>query len=427
MTTFLVIWAGQLVSTLGSALATFAIGVWVYETTGSTTRFSVTLLASSLASVGLAPLAGAIADRWDRRTVMIVSDTGAALTSVFVLAMLLTGRLQVWHIYLTAFANAAFSTFQRPAYAASTSLLVPKQHLARAGGMAQIGNAVGQLVAPALAGALYVAVGLRSILMVDIVTYVVALTTLVVVRIPKPATMEETEDQDRSLWQDVIFGWRYLRRRAGLRGLLLTYTALNFFLVISLALYAPRILEITTPDVLGYVNLVGSVGMVAGTLLMSAWGGPRRRILGIYAGETMIGLTTLLFGLSVPLPVLALSRFFCLVAMPISGACHQAILQSKVSPKVQGRVFSTQGMIIDAGVPLAYLVAGPLAERVVAPAMAQGGSLARWAEPLVGTGPGRSMGLIFIAAGLLNTLISLVVLLNPRIRRVEIELPDAVA
>ncbi|MCJ7551898.1 MAG: MFS transporter [Anaerolineae bacterium] len=426
MTTFITVWAGQLVSTLGSALTTFAVGVWVYETTGSATQFSITLLASSIASVGLAPLAGVIADRWDRRLVMILSDTGAALSSVFVLAMLLTGNLKVWHIYLTAFSNSACRSFQWPAYAATTSLLIPKEHLGRASGIAQIGHAVGQLAAPAIAGALFVTSGLRTILVIDVATYLVALATLVAVRFPKPVATEEGQRIESSIWKEALFGWTYIRQRAGLLGLLVTYAFLNLFLCITLALYTPLILGITTPDILGYLNSVGGLGMLVGTLLMSAWGGPKRRILGIYAGETVIGITTLLLGLPLSVPLMAMSRFFSLMAMPVSGGCNHAIWQSKVRPDIQGRVFATQGMIIDAGVPLAYLVAGPLAERVFGPGMAAGGPLVRLFGPLVGVGPGRGIGLIFVIAGALNVLISLAVLVYPRIRRVELELPDAV-
>ena len=336
MTTFITVWAGQLVSTLGSALTNFAMGVWVYQETGSPTLFTLTMLSSALPYVALSPLAGVIADRWDRRVVMILSDTGAGLSSGFIVVMVLTGNLEVWHVYVAAFLNSAFSTFQWPAYSAATSLLVPKEHLGRAGGMTQIGEAISQLAAPAIAGALYVSSGLRAVLLIDIATYLVALGTLLAVRFPQPEASEEGEKARGSFWKEAAFGWTYIHGRAGLFGLLITFAIVNFFVSITFALYTPLILGMTTPDVLGYLNAAGGLGMLVGTLLMSTWGGPRRRIWGIYIAETIMGITTLLFGLRLSIPLMAINNFFFMLAMPISSGCSQAIWLAKTPPELQG-------------------------------------------------------------------------------------------
>ncbi len=427
MTTFLIVWAGQLVSTLGSALTKFAMGVWVYETTGSPTLFTLTMLSSAIPYVALSPLAGVIADRWDRRVVMILSDTGAGLSTGFVIAMMLTGNLEVWHVYLGTFLNSAFSSFQWPAYSAATSLLVPKEHLGRAGGMTQIGEAISQLAAPAIAGALFVSSGLRAVLLIDIATYLVALGTLLVVRFPQPEASEEGGKVKGSFWKEAAFGWTYIRSRAGLFGLLITFAIVNFFLNITYVLYTPLILGMTTPDVLGYLNGAGGLGMLLGTLLMSAWGGPRRRIWGIYVAETVMGITTLLFGLRLSIPLIAINNFFFMLAMPISSGCSQAIWQTKVAQDIQGRVFAIRRMIAYSIIPIAYLISGPLAEKLFEPSMAEGGAWVPLFGSLVGVGPGHGIALIFVIGGALYTMIILAILINPHIRRVELELPDAIA
>jgi MFS transporter, DHA3 family, macrolide efflux protein len=424
--TFITVWTGQLVSTLGSSLTNFALGVWIFETTGSATLFAMTLLVSILPQVALSPLAGVVADRWDRRRVMMLADSGAAASSLFVVAMLLTGRLEIWHVYVSTFFNAAFSTFQWPAYSAATSLLVPKAHLGRAGGMTQIGDAISLLAAPALAGALYVTAGMRIILLIDLATYLVALATLLSVRFPRPEITEEAVAARGSFWNEASFGWRYIRARPGLLGLLMTFAVLNFLVSTTFALYTPLILGMTTPDVLGYVNSVGGVGMLAGTLLMSAWGGPKRRIFGIFVAESVLGFTTLLFGLRLSIPLIAVNNFFFLLAMPVSNGCSQAIWQTKVKPDIQGRVFAIRRMIAMSIMPLAYAVAGPLAELVFEPWMAEGGALAPVLGPVMGVGPGHGIGLIFTLFGALYVLGAGVILLHPRIRRLELEIPDAV-
>jgi MFS transporter, DHA3 family, macrolide efflux protein len=426
MKTFIRIWAGQLVSTLGSALTNFALGVWIYETTGSATLFAVTLLVAILPYIALSPVAGVMADRWDRRLIMIFADTGAGLSSLFIAAMLLMGRLEVWHVYVSAFVNAAFSTFQWPAYSAATSLLVPKQHLGRAGGMTQIGDAISQMAAPALAGALFVTGGLRIILLIDLATYLIAVTTLLLVRFPQPQATEEGQAAKGSFWREASFGWRYIRARPGLLGLLGTFAALNFLVSTTFALYTPLILGLTTPDKLGYVNAVGGLGMLVGTLLMSIWGGPQRKIFGIFAAEMMLGITTLLFGVGLSIPLIALNNFWFMVAMPISNGCSQAIWQTKVKPDIQGRVFSIRRMIAFSIMPLAYAIAGPLAELVFEPWMAEGGKLSGLLGPVFGVGPGHGIALIFTVFGALYMLGVSVIILHPRIRRLEVEIPDSV-
>jgi DHA3 family macrolide efflux protein-like MFS transporter len=424
MTIFSIVWAGQLISTLGSGLTSFALGVWVYEETGSATLFAVNMVIWVLPNVALSPVAGVLADRWDRRLVMILSDSGAGLSSLFVVVMLLTGALDVWQVYVATFFNSAFSVFQWPAYSAATSLLVPKQHLGRAGGMTQIGEAISRLAAPAMAGALFVSVGLPAILLIDVVTYLVALGTLIAVRFPRPQTARGEQVGKGAFWKEAVYGWTYIRRRPGLFGLLAVFAGLNFLLSVAFPLLTPMLLDMTSPDVLGYVDSMGGLGMLVGTLVMSVWGGPQRRIYGIYAVETLVGLSTLLLGARLSVPLIAVGEFGMMLGMPISNGCSQAIWQTKVAPDVQGRVFSIRSMIAFSIQPIAYAAAGPLAERIFEPWMAEGGRLASSLGPVIGVGPGRGIGLIFVIVGALYALSTALILLHPRIRRLELELPD---
>jgi len=178
MRVFGVIWSGQLVSTIGSGLTGFALGVWIYQKTGSTTLFALNMLAFALPNLLVSPLAGALVDRWDRRWAMIFSDTGAGISTLVVALLFVSQRLEVWQVMLVTAAISAFSTFQWPAYSAATTMLVPKEQLGRASGMVQIGEAISQLISPALAGALFVTAGLGGVVLVDFVTYLFAVGTL---------------------------------------------------------------------------------------------------------------------------------------------------------------------------------------------------------------------------------------------------------
>jgi MFS family permease len=405
MQVFSIIWFGQLVSTLGSGMTSFALGVWIYQETGSTTLFAFNLLAYALPNLFVAPFTGALVDRLDRRWMMILSDTGAGLSTLSVALLFFTGRLEVWHIYIATAVNASFSTIQWPAYSAATTLLVPKAQLGRASGMVQIGEAMSQLISPAVAGALLVRAGLQGVVLVDFATYLFAVFTLLLVRIPSPGVSAEGQEGRGSLLKEALYGWNYITARSGLFGLLLVFAVFNFLTGLTNPLVAPMILDMTSPEVLGYLASIVGIGMLAGTLVMSAWGGPKRRIHGVLGFLMLSGLFTALFGLRPSIPLIAVAGFGLMFTMPIINGSSQAIWQSKVAPDLQGRVFSV---------------------RVFKPLLTQDGALAGSVGRVVGVGPGRGTGLLFIVIGLLSALAALSGYFNPRVRLVEDELPDAI-
>lgn len=423
--TFLVIWFGQLVSTLGSGLTGFALGVWIYQETGSITLFALNLLAFTIPNLLVSPVAGALVDRWDRRWVMILSDTGAGLSTVMVALLFTMGHLEIWHVYLLTAINAAFSTFQWPAYSAVTTLLVPKSQLGRAGGMVQIGEAISALASPAVAGVLFVTIGLPGVVLVDFATYLFAVTTLLVVKVPRPPETEAGVEGRGSLLQEAAYGWKYILARKGLLGLLIIFAVTNFLTSMWNPLLPPMILEMSSPEMLGYLASLVGIGMLLGTLLMSAWGGPKRRIHGVLGFMIISGVFQMLLGLRPSLVLIAIAGFGAMFASPIINASSQAIWQSKVAPDVQGRVFAVRRMIAWSTIPLAYILAGPLADRVFNPLLVEGGALASSVGRVLGVGAGRGTGLLFMLTGFLSILAAVGGYIYPRVRHIEDELPDA--
>ncbi|HSF81855.1 MAG TPA: MFS transporter [Anaerolineales bacterium] len=426
MRTFSIVWFGQLVSTLGSGLTGFALGVWVFQETGSVTLFALNLLAYAVPNLLVSPLAGALVDRWDRRRVMIMSDTGAGLSTLAIALLWMAGSLEVWHIYLATVVNSTFSAFQWPAYSAATSLLVPKRHLGRAGGMVQIGEAISQLISPAVAGALFVTSGLQAIVLIDFATYLFAILTLSFIRFPQPKETVEGASGKGALLKEAGYGWRYILARPGLLGLLGVFAATNFLTGMMSPLLPPLLLKMTSPDMMGYLSSIVGVGMLLGTVLMSAWGGPQRRVHGVLGYMAIGGLFISLLGMRPSLPLMAVGGFGMMFVMPIINGSSQAIWQSKVAADVQGRVFAVRRMIAWSMIPLAYILAGPLADRVFEPLLLADGPLASSLGVLMGVGPGRGTGLLIVIMGLLSALVAIGGYLNPRVRLVEDELPDAI-
>lgn len=427
MKIFTLIWAGQLISLIGSGLTSFALGVWVYQTTGSVTQYALIPLFFTLPNLLLSPLAGALVDRWDRRWVMILSDTGAALTTLAIALLFRAGQLQVWHIYLAVGVGSAFGVFQWPAYSAATTLLVPKKHYGRASGMVQLGQAIGQIISPVLAGLLVVKIQVWGVILIDFATFLFAVITLLFVHVPKPEATTEGKEGKGSLLREAAYGWTYLIVRPGLMGMLILFATLNFLMGFINALFAPMILAFTSADVLGTVLSIAGSGMLVGGLVMSVWGGSKRRIHSLLGFLILAGLSIVAIGLRPSVPLIAAAAFGFFFCIPIASGSSQAIWQSKVAPDVQGRVFSIRSMLATSAAPLAYILAGPLADRVFEPLLAVGGPLAGSVGQIIGAGPGRGIGLIFILMGILNVLATTAGYLYPRIRLVEDELPDAIA
>ena len=427
MRIFMVIWTGQFVSLIGSGLTGFALGVWVYMETGSVTPLALIALFYTVPHLVVAPFAGALVDRWDRRTAMILSDSGAAACTAVIAVLLYTGTLEIWHIYVVALASSSFSTFQWPAYSAATTLLVPKRHLTRASGMVQTAQSASQILSPMIAGLLIVTIQIWGVLIIDFATFLFALVTLLFIRIPRPEPTLDGQQGKGSLFHEVIFGWSYIKARPGLLALLLFFAGINLTGSATGVLFTPLVLSFSSPVVLGTIQSAGGVGMLLGGLFLSVWGGPRRRVYGVLGFGFLGGAATTFLGIQPNALVIAAASFASLFAIPITNGCSQAIWQTKTAPDVQGKVFSIRRAIAWSTTPVSFLLVGPLADNMFEPLMTVNGSLAGSVGKIIGAGPGRGIGLMFIIIGVLMMVVAGVCYLYPRLRYVEDELPDMVA
>ncbi|MEW5826208.1 MAG: MFS transporter [Candidatus Bipolaricaulota bacterium] len=424
---FTLVWAGQIVSVLASSATSFALTLWAYQTTGSATALGVISMSFLIPYLVLAPIAGVMVDRYNRKLMMMVSDIAAAAGTVAILILHATGGLEIWHLYLTAVLIGLGNTFQWPSYSAAISTMVPKEHLQRANGMMTLVESGPGVVAPILAGALYPIVGLAGILILDIATFAVAIGVLAFVRIPTPArSADGTAAQGRFL-REAVYGFGYIFQRKGLLKLLVFFTVLNCFNGVW-ALASPFVLARTGNQsaTLGAVMSACAIGGVASGLLLAVWGGFRRRMASIFVGEIIFGLVGItLFGLGRGLSIWIPAAAVGTMAVSLSNGAALAILQAKVSPDIQGRVFSARRLFSWSVTPITPVVYGVLADYVAEPAMAAGTGLARAFGWLVGTTPGSGMALLFTGAGLAYVLVALFVLFFVRdVRRLESAWPD---
>lgn len=428
MRSFNIIWIGQLFSLLGSELTGFALGIWVYQNTGSVTQFALISFFTIIPGLVLSPIIGALVDRWDRRRIMIFSDTGAALSTLFIATLLWGGQLETWHIYLATIITSTLSAFQNPAYTAAITLMVPKKQLGRANGMVQMALAISQLAAPVVAGILVDTIQIRGVILVDFATFLFAILTLLMVRIPdhKPKLREGEEEEKRSIWQDVVFGWRYITERPGILALLIFFSFAGFLVGIVSVLATPLVLSFASASVLGTVLSISATGMLAGAAAMSALGGLKRHIYGVLGFSLWLGICLVLVGLRPSAVLVTIGGWAFFFALPIVNASATAIMQIKIEPDVQGRVFAFRRMISSGAIPIAYLISGPLADYIFEPLMAQEGPLAGSVGQIIGTGDGRGIALLFIVTGIFLVVLTAGGFLYQPLRFIEDRLPDVI-
>jgi MFS family permease len=425
---FTIVWAGQLVSMLGSTMSQFALTIWAYEKTGSALALGIVNTAFLIPFLLLSPIAGAMVDRYNRKLMMMLSDLFAITATVGILILNAMGRLEIWHLYIAAAINGLGNTFQWPAYSAAISTMVPKAQYSRANGMMGMVESVPSVLAPMLAGVLLPIAHLTGILTIDVVTFFLAIGTLMLVHVPKPERTEEGQKVKGGLLKEGMYGFKYIFDRKSLLGLLVFFSTLNFVIGVGFTVLAPFILTKTgnNSTALGSVQSAGAIGAVIGGLLISAWGGFKRRTNNIFLSEFMTGLLCLLlFGLGRVLPWWIIVIAIGSIWGPMSNGASQAIWQSKVAPDVQGRVFSARRMIAYIMMPITPLIGGALADYVLEPAMKTQSGLAKAFGWLVGTGAGSGMALQIAFAGLIYVVIVvLVYLFVPVIRNMEDVLPD---
>jgi MFS family permease len=423
---FTIIWFGQLVSLLGTGMTQFALTIWAWQATGEATALALVALFTAVPQILTSPLAGAIVDRYDRKHVMMLSDLAAGISTVAVLLLHSSGRLQVWHLYVTAAFTGAFSAFQFPAYSAAVSTILSKEQYGRASGMISLAEAASGIVAPIAAGIALTVVGIDGIMLFDVLTFIVAIGTLLIIRIPRSIVTGEDAAGKRSLWEDSIFGFRYIFARPSFVGLLSVFLALNFILGFSFTLFAPMILARTGDNtlVLGSVQSAFGVGGILGGLLMSTWGGPKRKIHGILLGSIVASLGTCFFGIGRSPWIWAAVSFSLMILLPVLNGSSQAIWQAKIPPNIQGRVFATRALLARVAQPISLAITGPLVDWIFEPAMMPGGSLAPAFGWIVGTGPGAGMALVFVVMGLLGTLPGLMGYAFEAVRNIEDIIPD---
>jgi MFS family permease len=423
MREFTILWLGQVASMLGSAMTWFAFTIWAWEKTGQATALAFISFFTFLPAILFTPIAGTLVDRWNRKWVMAFSDMATALGTLAALILFLSNGLEIWHVYVIGTVAGFFTAFQYPAYNAAVTTMLPKEQYTRAEGMLGLIPAISTVFGPMFGAILLKKYGMAFIMTIDLITFLAAFGTLLWVHIPQPKLSAIGAESRGSLWQETRFGFDYIRRRAGLFSLIKMFMAVNFFLAIGATLLAPMVLSksANSEAALATVQTIGALGGIAGGVLLSVWGGPKRRIHGILIGGTgacLLGVVWL--GLSSQLFLWAIGSFFFAFFEPFVEGINLSIWQSKVEADVQGRVLSAKHFITQVPYLLGVLASGLLAEKVMRPLLQQDTSIAHW----FGGASGAGMSLLMILAGISGAVIFLLGFIFRNIREIDSLIPD---
>ncbi len=421
-TNFIVVWAGQTVSVFGSSLSGFALGVWLYQRTGSASNFAFVAMCTVLPQILLSPLAGVLVDRYSRRWMMALADSGAAVCTVGLAALFFTGQIQVWQIFLITALSSAFGSLQTPAYSALVAATTARSQLGRANGLLQFGRALAEILAPAVAGVLVVMVQVPGVLLIDLLTFCFAILTLALARFPgleDPAARTHDRPAKPAWSQELRAGWQVLAAAPGLFNLLCYQTLFAFLWSLFGVLVTPMILGFASPQGLGTALTVAGLGLLTGSLIMTAWGGPKRRLSGLLFFELVSAAAFCGMGSRPNLVVVTAAAFLAHWTLAFVSSLSEAIWQSQVPHEVQGRVFAFKQTAVKSGTLGAYLLAGLLADRFLEPLLLSGGALAGSLGPLFGVGPGRGSAALFFLIGLVKALSVVWIYLSPGARRLD--------
>ena len=365
MRSFLVIFSGQAFSLFGSRLVQFALVWWITETTGKASTLALASIVAMLPQVLVGPFAGALVDRWNRKKVMMISDSSIALVVVGLAFLYSSGSVKLWHVYLAMFIRSLGGAFQWPAMQATTSLMVDKDNLSRVAGMNQSLQGLASIAAPPLAAFLFEVIPISSILLIDVATAVVAVGPLFLIGVPQPARDDLVKGfapviSDMKEGFKFVWNWKGLRMITGM-SMLINFLMSPAFSLLPLVItnhYNGGAIE------LGLLQSMNGIGMISGGLLLGFWGGFKKKVVTAMSAVVASGLFILAFSVMPPNLFTIASGCVLIFAMTnsIANGTFFATMQSVIPPEMQGRVFTILMSLGGAMTPIGLSFAGPVSD-----------------------------------------------------------------
>lgn len=404
---FLIVWAGQLISSIGSGLTAFALGIYVFHLTGSATTYSMVLLASFLPSLLLKLIGGTLSDRMNRRVLMILGDLGSAVGIIFIIMMMYLGIKNLWVIYLGTIISSIFVAFQNPAYKASVTDLVAQEFYSKASGLMQLAESARYLISPIIAGVLFTIMDIKSILIIDVFSFLIAVLTVFWMREHHKETKQALSNQH--FLMDLLDGFNYLFKNRGIFCLICIMSLITFFVGLLQALLGPMILSFANAKIFGISLTISTSGMLIGSFFISIFGNSNKKIPIVSVSLILNGLFLSLWGVTTNIIIITLIGFLFFLVLPLTNTSLDVLIRKNVDNTMQGRIWAIVSLISLSGMGVALAVGGFLADNIFNPLLQPNGALASSLGTFIGTGSGRGIALIFILSGFLEVIVAIVI------------------
>ncbi len=419
--TFYTLIVTQIISLIGSRMTGVALGIQIYNDTGETAPLLIAAFFGELPGMLGNSVSGWVADRLDRRQVIIMGDTGQAVATGFLLLMFVSGHFQLWHLYLMMLVQGTFSTMQGTASQAAVTMLVPENQRDRANGIRGVGFPLAGIVAPVLAGILFGVVGVAGVMVVDLLTFLIAIVVISRITIPRPPVSAEGNAAAGGWWREISSGWRFLWQRRVLLGMIVYASFIYFLINGPLELVTPYIIALTGSEaLLGLLLGALNLGAFSGAAFIALGGGTRQRVRWIMLGFLLHGMLLMVYGMVRQPWQLGLAGIALMFPLPMIGALMATILQNKTPPDMQGRIFGINDQLGMLFTPVSFLLTAWVVDNLLEPAVGQ----PQWdvVAPLVGNVPGAGMGLVMVVIG--GVIIITTLAVYPFVRHLERDLPD---
>ncbi len=407
----MVIWTGQLLSRVGNGISAFSLGVYLFQKTGSTTAYSMLLLCAFLPSILLAPIGGVIADKKDRKLMMIIGDTGGCLGILLITLMFLYDSQNYGFIYLGIIISSLFGALHSPAFKAAITDLLDEKEYSKASGLVQLAEASRYLLAPVIAGFLMSRIDIATILVIDMITFISAVVTTYFIKL---ITRQPTSEINfLGFWKEFIQGVEYIAGNKKIFQLLLLLSIVTFFTGILQSLFAPVILSFGNAQTLGIIQSISGTGMVISSLLIGFLSKTDKQRKPLFFSLLTISLFYILIGTSTSIVLITIYTFCLFSCLPFVNTSLDVLFRKTIDNEVQGRIWSLISLSSQLGMLMAFAISGFLAEKIFNPLLIKNGPLANSIGKMIGTGASRGSGLMIIISGLL--LLILTILFSPRI------------
>lgn len=398
---FLLLWSGDLISQIGGGLTSFGLGVYIFARTGSAARMSLVTLLGFLPTLLLSVPAGVLADRYDRRTLMMIGDGCSALGILYILLVLLRGEAALWQICLGVFVSATFSALLEPAYRATVTDLLTEEEYTRANGLTSLSGSARYLVSPLIAGLLLGICDIKVLLIIDILTFFVTLGTTAFVKRGLGVTQKKISE---SFLEAFRKGWRGVYTRKGILLLILISSVISMYIGVIQILSRSLLLSFADEKTVGIAETVCAVGMLVTALLTGVVGIRKKHTLVLTLSLSCAGLFMIGFALKEHVLLICLFGFLFFAMLPPANSCLDYLARTNIPGEIQGRVWGIIGFLSQLGYIPAYALAGALADGL---------------GKALGIGVGRGSALVIGISGGMLVLVSGTILLSKRIRALE--------